>query len=79
MPEPKPLKRIDIHADYVMFQLMVNARQALGVLSSYMQNTTPYGDAYKKCLETYHEIYASFEGLEDALQECIEARSKSKK
>lgn len=75
--ETKELKKIDIHQDYVLFQLFSLLRQQLGVVCSYMQKTTPYGEEYKKAFEKHKEISEALKELEDLLQDCVEARKKN--
>ena len=52
--KPKQQKQIDIHQDYVFYSLMSNLRNIASLTLSYMQQTTPYGEAY------IHQTLTSF-------------------
>ena len=70
----KKLKRINIHDDYPLYLLWNLVGVALGAAIAYAQDKTPYGAAYKAMIEKGNEIYALFDEMSHALQECVEAR-----
>ena len=70
------LKTIDIHQDYILFQLVSIARNSITTLCSYMQEKTPYGIEYEKAYEAYTKLMSKFDVFTDALQETVECRTK---
>ena len=69
------LKKIDIHADYLMFELNSNLHHALHILITYMQNTTPYGIAYQSAFSKQKQIFKKLQELEHLLQQCVEEKT----
>ena len=67
-------KEIDIHQDYVLYNLMGIVGRTVHTVIAYMQKTTPYGDKYIKAFEKGKEVEALLEEFESALQECVEAK-----
>lgn len=65
-------KKIDVHKDMHMFDLACNVTTALHMLVSYMQNSTPYGDEYKKAYELYEEVFSLLQQLKSACADCVE-------
>lgn len=72
----KELKTIDIHADYVLHTMVSVARQAIGVLCSYMQNNTEYNDAYQAAFKQYKKTMNEFDKFVSTLQETVETRKE---
>ena len=70
------MKKIDIHADYVMYQMAWNAKNGLHLLCAYMQAITPYGEEEKAAFEAYEKLQAAYDEFEDKLQECLEAKAR---
>ena len=70
------LKKIDIHLDYVLFQMVSNLRSQISTICSYMQSTTPYGEEYLRAFAKCSDLLEVVSEYEDALQACLEARNK---
>ena len=70
------MKELDIHDDYTLWLLMKQLGSQLNIICAYMQNTTPYGDAYERCFKTIQDLQKPLDQLENDLQECVEARAK---
>jgi len=69
-------KRVDIHKDYVMFQLVSNLKSALNIVCTYMQETTPYGEEYQKAMKIWEELSKMIKVYEGLLQDCIMVKTQ---
>lgn len=74
--EKEPLKRIDIHKDYLLWNLASNTRNSVMTLCTYMQNVTPYGDEYISAYKQYKKLMKEFDKFEDMLAKCVEITPK---
>ena len=74
----KQLKKLDIKKDYIMWSLMSNAYGAIGVICSYMQDKTPYGEEYLKAFKAYKKVLKELDKFEDALATCAELENYKK-
>ena len=72
------LKKINIHKDYVLFQLMVLLKEQLGVVCSYMQKVTPYSKEYDAAYAKYLSLRFELDKFESLLEECLELAEKEK-
>lgn len=79
MATKKELKKVSIKKDYVLYCLLSNAGDALGVICSYMQENTPYGDEYIKAFNAYKKALKAIAKFEDALAACSELENYKKK
>lgn len=71
------MKEINIHDDYVLWLIYHQLTSQLGVICSYMQETTPYGDEYEKAFAKIKELReVHLPELEGLLQACVEASKK---
>lgn len=70
------MKRVNIQQDYVMYQLIQLFREQLGVVCSYMQRTTPYGEEYQAAYIKYTKLSKQINEFESLLQDCVEAKVK---
>ena len=71
MKKTKELKKVDIHMDSIMWDMVVNTRHQLHMICSYMQKNTPYGVEYENAYKTYKKLLKLYEVFEDSLQECL--------
>ena len=72
----KELKKIDIHSDYVLWQMMCQLRTQLHTITAYVQAITPYCEAYNLFYLYQETLQEKFDILENSLQETIEARKE---
>lgn len=68
----KQRKTIDVKKDALMSNLCFNASNALHLICEYMQQSTPYGEVYEKAYKKYKIVQGHFEGLREALAECVD-------
>ena len=74
--EKEPLKRIDIHKDYLLWNLANNTKNSVMTLCIYMQNVTPYGDKYMAAYNQYKKLMRELGKFEDLLAKCVEITPK---
>lgn len=67
-------QKIDIHKDYVMWQLMRNLYSTLHLVVSYMQDTTTYGKEYQDAFRYAELLDNSLATFEEKLQACVERK-----
>lgn len=68
------MTKIDIHKDYVMYQLNTNLHHALTLIIAYMQDTTPYGKEYQDAYRYSNLLLNHLETFEEKLQACVERK-----
>ena len=78
MAKKTELKKLSIQKDYIMWSLISNAHGAIGVICSYMQDKTPYGEEYLKAFKAYKKVRKELDKLEDALATCTELENYKK-
>ena len=70
----KELKTIDPHKDYVLSSMTHNAHNSVHLLIAYMQDRTPYGDAYCKAFDQGKKVLKELEKFVDLLEDTVELR-----
>ena len=70
------LKTIDPHKDYVMSSMTFNAYSSIRILIDYMQERTPYGEAYVKAFGQGEKVLKELEKFVDLLEDTVELRCK---
>ena len=73
MPERKT---VDAVADFLMFELVGMANNSIYALTTYMQETTPYGEEYRLAFEKLKEVSEKMKEAEEALQGCVELKKR---
>ena len=68
------MKTIDIHKDYVLYNMMTLLKSQLHTICSYMQERTPYGEEYIAAFEQYKKVNTEIDKLESLLSECVDKR-----
>ena len=79
MAKKTELKKLSIQKDYILWSLLSNADNAVGVICSYMQENTPYGDEYVKAYNAYKKVQKELKNFESALAACGELENWKKK
>lgn len=69
------MPEINIHDDYVLWLIYHQLVHQLGIVCSYMQETTSYGDEYENAYNKIKEIRDThFPELEALLAECTKVK-----
>ena len=71
MPKKKELKTIDIHKDYLLWNLIGSTKTAAGITCNRMQERTPYGPEYEAAFSQYKKIIREIQKWEDLLATCV--------
>ena len=74
----KELRKVSIHKDYLLWNLICNAKASIQVICTYMQEKVPYGNEYLKAYDAYNKALREFEKFEDALVPCTELENYNK-
>lgn len=70
------LKKIDPLKDYVMSSMVFNTHNSIHILIAYMQERTPYGEAYIKAFNQGKKVLKELEKFVDLLEDTVELRCK---
>ena len=67
-------RKIDIHKDFELAELVFLAKQTIHLLCTHMQNTTKYGKEYIDAFAQYKKVQRELDKYEDLLQACLEIK-----
>ena len=77
--EKKELEKINIHTDHSLWNMVALARDAVGNLCTYMQETTEYGDEYMAAYEQHKKLMREINKYEHLLAQCAKHKKGGKK